>query len=391
MSKIEKSDQKNTQSYENELPTTSTADETVTAIPEATAPSTPKPKRTIRKKKAESESEAQSEASAADKTQTDAASLEKVVVQPVAKKTSIFKTDTILTIDAYDTVQLPDDVDDYVWHELQNAYTTKGILTGILGGIEKMPSGSIIAVLNFKGFRVVIPAKEMYMDLPKIDTERIDPLEQQHRYLNMMLGAEIDFIVCGLDSESRSVVGSRKEAMLRKRYTFYIQTDARNNNLISPGRIVQARVIAVTEKFIRVEIFGVDTNIYGKKLTWYWMEDLRDFYSIGETIILKIENVVCDSIQKISVAAEARSLTSNTSRDHLKRCRIQGKYAAKVTDVHKGIIYMRLSNGANAIAHSCLDFRTPGKKDDVSFVVTKLDAEQNVAIGIITRIIRQNL
>ena len=57
----------------------------------------------------------------------------------------------------------------------------------------------------------------------------------------------------------------------------------------------------------------------------------------------------------------------------------------------KGIVYVRLSNGVNAMAHSCYDRRTPGKKDDVSFVVTKLDEERSIAVGIITRIIRQNL
>jgi small subunit ribosomal protein S1 len=33
----------------------------------------------------------------------------------------------------------------------------------------------------------------------------------------------------------------------------------------------------------------------------------------------------------------------------------------------------------------------PGKKDDVSFVVTKIDEENRVAVGSITRIIRQNI
>ena len=48
-------------------------------------------------------------------------------------------------------------------------------------------------------------------------------------------------------------------------------------------------------------------------------------------------------------------------------------------------------NGANAIAHTCLDRRTPGKKDDVSFAVTHIDEERGVAGGIITRIIKQHL
>lgn len=89
--------------------------------------------------------------------------------------------------------------------------------------------------------------------------------------------------------------------------------------------------------------------------------------------------------------ADVKSVTENTSRETLKRCRVQSKYAGRVTDVHKGIVYVRLSNGVNAVAHSCYDRRTPGKKDDVSFVVTKLDEERSIAVGIITRIIRQNL
>ena len=56
-----------------------------------------------------------------------------------------------------------------------------------------------------------------------------------------------------------------------------------------------------------------------------------------------------------------------------------------------GVVFIRLNNGVNAIAHSCYDLRTPGKKDDVSFAVTRLDEEQGVAIGIITRIIKQHL
>lgn len=77
--------------------------------------------------------------------------------------------------------------------------------------------------------------------------------------------------------------------------------------------------------------------------------------------------------------------------DTVEDIRIQSKYAGKVTDVHKGVVYIRLSNGVNAVAHSCYDHRTPDKKDDVSFAVTRIDEERGVAVGIITRIIRQNL
>ena len=82
---------------------------------------------------------------------------------------------------------------------------------------------------------------------------------------------------------------------------------------------------------------------------------------------------------------------SNTSKENLKNCRVQGKYAGTVEDIHKGTVFVRLELGVNAIAHSCYDSRTVGKKDKVSFVVTHIDEERNVAVGIITRIIKQNL
>ena len=89
--------------------------------------------------------------------------------------------------------------------------------------------------------------------------------------------------------------------------------------------------------------------------------------------------------------ADIKSVSHNTNHDNLKKCRIQSRYAGKVTDVYKGVIYIRLSNGVNTVAHFCYDYRTPGKKDDVSFAVTRLDEERGAAIRIITRIIRQNL
>ena len=37
------------------------------------------------------------------------------------------------------------------------------------------------------------------------------------------------------------------------------------------------------------------------------------------------------------------------------------------------LMWLRVgSNGVNAVAHSCYDYRMPGKKDDVSFAVTRL-------------------
>lgn len=303
------------------------------------------------------------------------------------------KTDSILTLEVDGDVTTEAHEMDAAWHEIQTSYKTRRILTGMLGGVEETEVGKTLAIVDYKGFRVVIPLKEMLVKLEKNlkGAEYTDMIRRQNKLLSNMLGCEIDFIVKGVDSKTRTVVASRKEAMLRKRQTFYMNTDASGAYRIYEGRTVQARVIAVAEKAIRIEAFGVECSIMARDLSWDWIGDANDRFSVGDQILVRILEVNRDNIEDLTIRADVKSVSENTNRTYLKQCRIQSKYAGKVTDVHKGVVYVRLNNGANAIAHTCLDRRTPGKKDDVSFAVTHIDEDRGVAMGIITRIIKQHL
>ncbi len=106
---------------------------------------------------------------------------------------------------------------------------------------------------------------------------------RQNKILGNMLGADIDFIVKGIDSKARSVVASRRDAMLKKRQTFYLDTDAATGMYrIYEDRIVQARVIAVADKVIRVEVFGVECSIMARDLSWDWITRHPFIYDISE-------------------------------------------------------------------------------------------------------------
>lgn len=385
-------------------------------VPEAAAPAAPKPKRASRKKKAAPEQPPE-ETDTAEETVTESA--EETAESPVmlddeAMDALFDETDdapvpppppvtrsatartpnaSILTLEVRGDVETKSDRDDIVWHEIHNAYRTRKILTGQLGGVEQMENNKTIVIVDYKGFRVVIPLKEMMIQPNSGVSGKAyeEFMTRKNKLLSKMLGAEIDFIVRGIDSKTRAIVASRKEAMLKKRQTFYMDLDANGVHRIHEGRLVQARVIAVAEKGIRVEIFGVECSIVAKDLAWYWIGDAREYFSIGDNVLVRIQSVQRDSVETIKVVADVRSVTQDNTLENLRKCKVQSKYAGKVTDIHKGVVFIRLSNGVNAIAHSCYDFRTPGKKDDVSFVVTRLDEEHGVAVGIITRVIRQNL
>ena len=358
--------------------------EEVPAPAEVVAEPPPKKKRTRKKKAEEPPIEGPEEP---DVQKVEEASSEN-------KRSKTPKDDSILTIEVGADVQTDEELSEIAWHEINNSFITRKMLTGMLGGIEQLESGKTVAVVDYKGYRIIIPMSEMIFGYQKSYLGPIDFAEQATRcnkLLNNMLGAEIDFIVKGIDPKTRSVVASRKDAMLKKRKTFYMETDANGTYKVYDGRIVQARVLAVAEKGIRVEVFGVECSIMSRHLSWEWIGDARDHYSTGDEILVRILSVDRENVDNINIKADVKSVNDSGKRPNLSLCRIQGKYAGKVTDVHKGVIFIRLTNGINAVAHSCLDRRTPGKKDDVSFAVTRIDEENGVVVGIITRIIKQNL
>ena len=357
---------------------------------------TPKPKRTRRKKAAAEEADSvpvpESSAAAPTEEPVPADSEEQAAGPPSPKSSPPSRPAPILTLEAGADVDTEESLADIAWHEIHNAYRTRRMLTGTLGGLEQTDSGKTIAVVEYKGFRVIIPLKEMVMGYQNnlSGDEYTAMIVRQHKLLSRMLGAEIDFIIKGIDSKTRSVVASRKEAMLKKRKIFYMDTDESGAYRIYDGRIIQARVIATAEKAIRIEAFGVECSVMARDLSWDWIGDARDRFAVGDQILVRILHVNREDIEHISIKADVRSV-SDVRQDNLRLCRVQSKYAGTITDVHKGVVYIRLTNGVNAIAHSCYDRRRPGKKDDVSFVVTGIDEERGVAMGIITRIIRQNL
>lgn len=298
----------------------------------------------------------------------------------------------ILTLENDAAVETQKSKEDLIWHEITNAYRTRRILTGMLGGIEKLEGGATITIVYYKNFRVVIPITEMMINLVEDETHNYGELSlRQNKIVNTMLGCEIDFIIKGLDSKERSIVASRKDAMLKKRQIFYFDQDSSGTPKVYPDRVVQARVISVAEKVVRAEIFGVETSIPARDLSFDWLGDARERFHVGDHILVRIQEVKADDPEHISVRADVKSVEGDTSKANLALCKVQGKYAGTVEDIHNGTVFVRLQIGVNAIAHTCYDSRTVGKKDDVSFVVTHIDSERNVALGIITRIIRQNL
>lgn len=298
-------------------------------------------------------------------------------------------SDGILTIDVDSHVETLEEQEDARWHQLLNAHRTRKILTGQLGGIEKLESGWVVAITYYNGFRIIIPMDEMMINLSGDGRENADTLNRQTRIANNMLGSDIDFIIRDLDEQSRSVVASRKDAMLKKRQTFYLSEHEGEDPMLYPGRVVEARVIAVAPKVVRLEVFGVEVSVRARDMAWEWMVDAGEKFQVGELVLVTVNKIHLKSIEEMEISVDAKSATANVNKDNLKKCVRQGKYVGTITDVYKGTYFMRLNIGVNAVAHSCNMASLPSKRDEVGFVVTRINDKYEVAEGIITRLIKR--
>lgn len=274
------------------------------------------------------------------------------------------------------------------WYEIINAYRAKKVLSGNLGGIEELRDGWNVAVVYYRGFRVIIPIEEMMIDLSGDGREKSDIVRRQVRIANNMLGAQIDFVIRSLDDSERSIVASRKDAMLKKRRMFYLPEEGKEP-LIYPGRIVEARVIAVAAKAVRLEVFGIELSLGLRDMCWEWLSDANEKYAIGDVIPVCVRTVSGDIPDALQVVVDAKAVQSNENRKNLGKCRRQGKYAGRITEVYRGMYFIRLDIGVNAVAHSSNATAAPAKGDQVGFVVTRINLEMESAEGVITRIIKQ--
>lgn len=301
-------------------------------------------------------------------------------------RTATYHEGQVITIDRTATVERVNEAQEMAWHELTNSLIRKSILTGRLVSMEthRISAGENInvAVVEYQGYRIVIPTSEMNIIIGGAVEEG---KERQAKITSNMVGCDVDFVVMRMDEESHSVIASRRLAMERKVQDFYIDKTASGKPVINVGSVVEARIVAVSETVLRLEVFGTECFTRVFDIVEEWMADARERYSVGDTVYVKVSSIEFDSKSRPVIKVEGKSLTA----PKVYACVKQGKYSGVVTGINKGIYFIRLDIGVNAIAHTCKgEDRLPKRKDVVSFICTRMDEEGRVAVGLISRVIK---
>ena len=155
----------------------------------------------------------------------------------------------ILTVEKDEEPLLSENDHEKAWHELKNAYITKRILIGDLIGMEVTPNDNrTVGITYYNGQKVIIPAQEL-IDLSE-STGKGPAETRRQKLLSSMIGAEISYIIVGLDNNTHTVVASRLKANDRNRQTFYFEKDDNGYYKIYEGSLVEARIIGIGETIV---------------------------------------------------------------------------------------------------------------------------------------------
>ena len=159
------------------------------------------------------------------------------------KLTNIRSDQRVVTIERDAAVQTQADTQMKYLLELLASLRSKHVLTGKLEGVEMSESSGPRASLYYGDFKVLIPFSEL-MDDPASYRD-MNPNDVMRYLIAKRLGAEIDFVVRGIDQEANLVVASRKDAMAIRRRQFFFGQDRDGNNLLYEGAVAEARVVSV--------------------------------------------------------------------------------------------------------------------------------------------------
>ena len=257
--------------------------------------------------------------------------------------------------------------------ELMRSRDEKRILTGKINGIEdeyyKIKNENIpCAVLWYEDIKILIPST--HLGTSKINKSMI----------RGMLGAEIDFIVIEIDSVSNVAIASRIDAM-QLRAKLELPKLKKNDS-------VRARILAVGEKHILVELYGKEVVIKAENLQHTYIYSCKEIYSPGESLKVRIINI---DIEKDIYELDAKCFIENPFKNIRKYITENGEYTGRVVAFPKknsGIIVQLDNSNIGCLIRVPARFnRYPHLLDNVLIKITEIKESHKQIYGYLVRII----
>lgn len=267
-----------------------------------------------------------------------------------AVKKSLKRTaKSVVSIDERRTVETDADKANNDLLDLFESLRTGRILTGTIQGVEKTSEESreSVAVLYKGTFKIIIPASEAVT--PPEDFRGQNPDDVMRYLLTKRLGAETDYIIKGVDPEAKIAVASRLEAMKSKMKQYYFGTDRDGNNLLSEGICAEARVVSVIRTGIFVDLFGVETFVPIKELSYQRLMDAAGYFQPGQRVLVKILDIDRSDKKDVKATVSVKQAGENPYETALRKYTVGNRYVGTVSMVDVNGVFVALDGGIDCL------------------------------------------
>lgn len=269
--------------------------------------------------------------------------------------------------------------------DLLESQKTGRILTGTIQGVERPPDNPSrsLAVIYHGEFKVIIPAEEAVE--PPTDYRGRLPEDVLHYMLTKRLGAEVDYIVKGIDPKSGLAVASRLEAMKAKRKAYYLGTDRDGNNLLYSGVCAEARIVSVIRAGIFVDLFGLEIYIPLRELSYQRWMDAAAYFQPGQRILVKVLEVDRSDRNQIKATASVKQAGENPYEKALRRYSVGNRYVGTVSMVDTNGVFVALDGGIDCLCSYPKRGRPP-RGSRVTVRILGINNDSNRIWGAITHV-----
>lgn len=202
------------------------------------------------------------------------------------------------------------------------------ILTGILSAVEKYKlndQDTDCGIVFVGDFKVIIPFQEMNV-------------RQDWHLVRSMIGAEIDFIVRGIDAENKIAVASRIAAMKIRRELELPKYQA--------GDIINVRVVGVGRDQAYVDAYGVEVPVPKNEIDYGYVGNVADYIQIGDRVNVKILEI---NHETYDIKVSIKDAKPDPFKGIENKYRVQGEYLATVSGVLYYGVFVNLEQGISAL------------------------------------------
>lgn len=217
-----------------------------------------------------------------------------------------------------------------IWQHINSSKDRNKILTSEVIAMETIEmNGKNIncAILKYGSVKIIIPA-----------TELNNECKNNKLIVRNMIGSKIRFVIVEVEKEFDKAVGSRIKALEFLKDIYYKRYEK--------GDIVEADVVEVHKKYLKLECLGTDITIKGKDLQYGYVDDVTEHYEKNMKINVLIKEIDNENKElKISVKELIKDPFVDIRKDFVEG----GEYKAKVTGYADNGLYTNIIQGVDTL------------------------------------------